>query len=260
MCELFGVSSPEKVQINELLWTFFSHGDKNPDGWGMAFFKGNNVSIEKQPVSALKSLYLKQRLAAPIRVKDFLGHIRKATRGDMVYENCHPFSFSDLRGRNWTMIHNGTIFEFPALSKYTPLQEGTTDSERVLLYIIDQINLAETRAGRDLAEEERFNVVNAAVCALSNENKLNLLLYDGSVLYVHTNEAGTLYQSQRGRTMVFSTTELDHLRDDCWQPVPMTQLLAYKGGKLMFKGTNHGHVFVPTPEKMHLLFLDYSSL
>lgn len=260
MCELFGVSSPEKIEINELLRTFFSHGNKHPDGWGMAFLKGNNVSIEKQPTASVKSRYLKERMRSPIRVTNFLAHIRYATRGDMVYENCHPFSETDAEGRNWTMIHNGTIFDFPKLSQYCSRQEGTTDSERILLYIVDQVSEVENKAGRELTDEERFYLLDKVVCEMSDENKLNLILYDGSLMYVHTNQKGTLYSSQRGGATVFSTTELDHLTDDCWKPVPMTRLLGYKNGRLVYTGTNHGHEFVDSEEKYRLLFLDYSSL
>lgn len=39
MCELFGVNTPGKIQLNHLLDVFFSHGDKHPHGWGMAFLK-----------------------------------------------------------------------------------------------------------------------------------------------------------------------------------------------------------------------------
>lgn len=260
MCELFGVSSAKKVQINTLLSTFFSHGDKNPDGWGMSFFYGHSVSTEKQPESSMKSLYLKQRLHSQITVTNFMAHIRAATRGDMVYDNCHPFSESDAVGRTWTLIHNGTIFDFDPLSKYVKVQEGTTDSERILLYIIDQISQAENKAGRDLTEEERFHILDGIVCEMSNENKLNLILYDGEVMYVHTNFRGSLYQSRRGEAMFFSTKPLDHLEEYTWEPVPFTRLIAYKNGQLIHTGTNHGHEFVYTEEKLRLLFLDYSSL
>lgn len=39
MCELFGVSAPGKIQLNDLLDVFFSHGDRHPHGWGMAFLE-----------------------------------------------------------------------------------------------------------------------------------------------------------------------------------------------------------------------------
>ena len=43
MCELFGVTSSSKMELNELLLEFFSHGREHPNGWGMAFFYGNAV-------------------------------------------------------------------------------------------------------------------------------------------------------------------------------------------------------------------------
>lgn len=260
MCELFGVCSAEKLQVNTLLKTFFSHGKKNPDGWGMAFFYGSSVSNEKQPESSLKSVYLKQRLRSKIYVTNFFAHIRAATRGDMIYDNCHPFSEIDAAGRTWTLIHNGTIFEFDPLSKYVKRQEGTTDSERILLYIVDRISEAEKREGRDLEKEERFRILDGIVCDMSVENKLNLLLYDGEVMYVHTNFKDSLYYSRRGQGIVFSTTMLDHLEEFTWEPVPFTQLLAYQDGRLIETGTKHGHEFVYTEEKLRLLYLDYSSL
>ena len=61
MCELLGVSSQEKVPCNDLLQTFFSHSTNHPDGWGLAAFYGNTAVIEKEPVSAVDSAYLKTR-------------------------------------------------------------------------------------------------------------------------------------------------------------------------------------------------------
>ncbi len=260
MCELFGVCSAEKLEINTLLKTFFSHGKKNPDGWGMASFYGDSVSNEKQPESSLKSKYLRQRLQSKITVTNFLAHIRAATRGDMIYDNCHPFTETDAAGRSWTLIHNGTIFDYDPLSKYVPIQEGTTDSERILFYVIDKMSQAEKKVGRDLTEKERFGILDEIVCDMSKENKLNLILYDGEVMYVHTNFKDSLYQSRRGKGIVFSTTELDHLEEYTWEPVPFTQLLAFKNGQLIETGTRHGHEFVYTEEKLRLLYLDYSSL
>ena len=50
MCELFGVSSSEKVEPREMLKEFFSHSVIHPNGWGMAMFYGNAVSLEKEPI------------------------------------------------------------------------------------------------------------------------------------------------------------------------------------------------------------------
>ena len=36
MCEVFGVSSDRKVNVNGELKEFFKHGEFNPHGWGIA--------------------------------------------------------------------------------------------------------------------------------------------------------------------------------------------------------------------------------
>ena len=140
MCELFGVSANRKIKVNSLLKEFFSHSSEHPNGWGIAVFDGNNVSIEREPVKAGNSLYLRNRLTARFEVSNMLAHIRRATVGTEMYTNTHPFSKTDESGRTWTLIHNGTIFESPQLSPYQYKQEGTTDSERILLYIVEHVN------------------------------------------------------------------------------------------------------------------------
>ena len=47
MCELFGVSSGRRIEVNDLLKEFFSHSVRHPNGWGMAMFYENSVSLEK---------------------------------------------------------------------------------------------------------------------------------------------------------------------------------------------------------------------
>lgn len=60
MCELFGVNTPRKIQLNHLLDVFFSHGDKHPHGWGMAFFENDAVQLEKQAVASPQSARLRE--------------------------------------------------------------------------------------------------------------------------------------------------------------------------------------------------------
>ena len=143
MCELFAISSAVLIQPEDLLRSFFSHSKINPNGWGLAIFGNNNtVNLEKEPVSANESCYLRHRLHALHNVSNLFAHIRKATRGNIAYENCHPFVMYDYEGRAWTLMHNGTIFNSPLLEPYVQTQQGMTDSERILCYIIDRINAA----------------------------------------------------------------------------------------------------------------------
>ena len=240
MCELFGVNSSEKIQLNDMLKKFFPHGVAHPHGWGMAFFYGNAVSLEKQPETSCKSKCLKQRLSVKVEVDKLLAHIRLATRGTMDYENTHPFVMRDNTDRTWTLEHNGTIFECDSLNRFINIQEGHTDSERILCYIVDRINAEREYLKRPLSQEERFQIMDQIICEITVENKVNLLIYDGEMLYVHTNYKNSLYRCRKGKAIIFSTKPLDK---DNWENVPLNTLLAYQDGKLVYTGTDHGHEF-----------------
>lgn len=45
-----------------------------------------------------------------------------------------------------------------------------------------------------------------------------------------------------------------------WKPLPLNTLLAYKDGRFVYKGTNHGYEYNEDAGKMKLPFLDYSVL
>lgn len=256
MCELFGVSSQRKLELNELLWEFFSHGVNHPNGWGMAFFYGKAVSLEKQPESSHKSVYLKQRLQSRVEADHMIAHIRLATRGNITYENSHPFVMRDNSDRTWTLAHNGTIFDCDLLNPFAHVQQGQTDSERILSYIVSRMNEAIEKK-KELSQQERFELVDKVICEITPENKVNLLLYDGELMYVHTNYKNSLYSRQKSGAVIISTTPLDH---HVWESVPMNTLIAYQDGKQVLMGQNHKHEFFETEEKMRLLFLDFANL
>ncbi len=141
MCEIFGVSSLNDFTANEYLKTFYSHSDFHPHGWGLACISRNGALIEKESIKASRSNYLRERLSQPVSAKILLAHIRYATIGNVEYKNCHPFTGKDGSGRRWTLIHNGTIFDFAPLYPYTKKQKGDTDSERIFLYLRRKIPL-----------------------------------------------------------------------------------------------------------------------
>ncbi len=257
MCELFGICSPQKKQLNQLLREFFSHGTDHPHGWGMAFFYGGAVSLEKEAQNSCKSAYLRQRLRAKIEADQMIAHIRRATKGTMDYENTHPFVIRDDSGRAWTLAHNGTIFESKMLNPFIHEQQGQTDSERILCCIVRKVNEAQESLGRALSLEERFCLVDGIICAITPENKVNLLLFDGELFYVHTNYRDSLYSRHEGEALLVSTRPLGIKR---WEPVPFCRLLAYRRGRLVFEGTRHENEFFDSEEKMRLLFLDFAGL
>ena len=256
MCELFGVTSHSSLELNELLLEFFSHGIEHPNGWGMAFFYGNAVSLEKEPEASHKSSYLKQRLQSKVEADKMIAHIRLATRGGLNYENTHPFVMRDNSNRIWTLAHNGTVFDCYFLIPYAYSQQGQTDSERILSYIVSRVDFEQEKK-KELSTLESFVLIDEIIHEITPENKVNLLIFDGELMYVHTNYKNSLYRRVIGEAVVISTRPLDHLE---WEHVPMNTLIAYQDGKQVYTGTEHRNEFFETEEKMRLLFFDFANL
>ncbi len=257
MCEIFAASLHTERRLNEYLSVFFSHSENHPHGWGLAINCGNAVSIEKEPMKASKSHYLRQRLSNPVKAKNILAHIRYATIGNVEYNNCHPYTGTDNYSRRWTLIHNGTIFDYPKMHKFLKYQQGDTDSERILLFLLEQINNKQEELKRPLNSAERFALLDENIADISKGNKLNLLIFDGDYLYVHTNCKGTLHYLEDGFGVMFSTQPLS---DESWKPVPFTTLLAYKNGKLRFTGKEHGNEYIDDGEALKYLYQIFSDL
>ena len=257
MCEIFGYTSNEELELNPWLTTFFSHANKNQHGWGLVNLDESCPRIEKEPINALDSMYLKSRLKSTYKAHCALAHIRDATIGHMEYNNCHPFTMKDHSGRNWTLVHNGTIFDFPLMNRYLSEQEGQTDSERILYYIVGRINQSTQRKGSFLTSQERFRVISHVLMHMARKNKLNILLYDEENLYVHTNYKNSLYMKEIQQGLMFATKPLDNQE---WKPVPFMRVLAYQKGQLLYSGMPHSFEYLDDPKAMEMLYLAYSSL
>ncbi|MBE6381585.1 MAG: class II glutamine amidotransferase [Lentisphaerae bacterium] len=258
MCELLGFSSRRRRNATPLLREFFSHAERHPHGWGLARFENASApQIEKEPVKATESETLQQILNEGVEAQTLLGHIRLATVGTIEYANCHPFSEADNYGRVWTLVHNGTIFSGAALNGYLGVQFGETDSERVLLHFIARVNRQQIRLGRPLDEKERFDVLASAIAALAKGNKLNLLIFDGEVMYAHTNYKGALHFLKDEDSIAFSTQPLS---DGEWHPVPFTCLVATKDGSVIRESAPHGNEYIHNPEDYQMVYMNYSRL
>lgn len=254
MCELFGVTSDSKVCVNDYLKVFFSHSVEHRNGWGLALLDNMGVAIEKEPLRAVDSQYLKNRLTGSIDTSICMAHIRKATIGDESFINTHPFARCDSSGRRWVFIHNGTIFESDQLNRYLYEQEGTTDSERILLYIIDRVN---REVERNCDNKAKCELIDDIVREITPGNKVNFILYDGTLLYVHKNEPGTLHRKQDGNTIYFSTHPLD---DRGWEEFEQNRLMVYRAGKLIYEGKEHDNTYHHDEARMKLIYLDHAML
>jgi glutamine amidotransferase len=257
MCELFGVSSSVKLNVGEELKEFVSHSVDHPHGWGFAVFYENSASLEKEPIEARNSIYLQKRLKHKFNVQNMIGHIRQATVGTLDYENCHPYIKRDNYGRTWTLAHNGTIFDYQPLSRYISVQEGKTDSERILFYFVDKVDQKQEELGRALTEDERFELLEGLINKMSPSNKINLIFYDGDLMYVHTNYATTLYSLRLGETTLFATVPLDGRE---WKPMPFGKLCTYRNGKLVRKGELVSKEYFVDQQDLKYVYMGYAGL
>ncbi|MDE5620725.1 MAG: class II glutamine amidotransferase [Ruminococcus sp.] len=237
MCELFGFTSAHETDIREYLKIFFSHGIHHPHGWGLMRENHGSTEILKEAVSSVESNKIYGIIEETLPQKTTLAHIRLATVGSVKTENCHPYIQKDYSGRCWTLIHNGTIYSGKQLMKYLYTQTGDTDSERISFALLDEINEKQPKTAK-----QRFDIVDNFVVSLSKRNKLNLMIYDGELLYVHQNMLDTLHYKSENDRIVFSTKPMDNGN---WKSYPMTQLYAFNAGKKVFEGIKHEHIFVP---------------
>lgn len=142
------------------------------------------------------------------------------------------------------------------LNHFVHSQQGQTDSERILAYMISRMNL-EYEKKKELSGKERFDLIDEILGEITAENKVNLLLFDGEFMYAHTNYQNSLYRCKKNDAVVISTVPLDYHE---WEPMPMNTLVAYQDGRQVYMGTNHKNEFFETEEKMRLLFLDFANL
>lgn len=242
MCEVFGFSSKKALDIRHLLRIFYSHSPRHPHGWGMVWQTNSALKVVKEPVEASRSDLLDCILNGMQPQKLTIAHIRFATVGSIRPENCHPYAGTDASGRTWQLIHNGTIYSGKWLIKYLDRQSGSTDSERLFMYLMDEINAELFRTGRPLSDAERFCIVERIAAELSYRNKLNFIIYDGDLMYVHKNMKDTLHYLQTPDSIFFSTEPLD---DNDWKSYPLARLCAFRDGRRVFQGKAHGQIFVP---------------
>ena len=251
MCEIFGVSSDRTIDVTRELKEFFKHGEYNPHGWGFVSWNDEGkLTIDKEPVDSTKSTLVDSYLSGGFKCRGLIAHIRKATIGYVDIRNTHPFIAHDPNWREWAFAHNGTIFESDDLLPYADIQSGSTDSERILLYILDQ-----NKGVTD--EASRFKVMDSVAVKLSEKNKLNFFAFDGQDLYIHKNEAGTMFRKQHDGYVLFATRPLDN---EIWEEVPLNRLQVYRDGKLIYEGTVHDHTYVHDEQQMNMLYLGYSEL
>lgn len=185
MCQLLGMNCNVPTDI-VFSFTGFAHRggrtDEHKDGWGIAFFEGAGVRLFVDHESAVASPVAELIKRYPIKSKNVIAHIRKATQGHVALENCHPF-VRELWGRYWVFAHNGDLKQFaPALDgAFRPV--GSTDSERAFCYLLQQLR---RRFGDTPPSLEALTAeIRALTREIAAHGVFNMMLSDGSALFAH---------------------------------------------------------------------------
>ena len=158
------------------------HTDTHHDGWGIAFFEGAGVRHFVDHQAAIASPVAELIKRYPIKSKNVIAHIRKATQGHVALENCHPF-VRELWGRYWVFAHNGDLKQFhPVLDgAYRPV--GCTDSERAFCYLLQQLRARFGDTAPALPQLRR--ALGELVRTIAAFGTFNMMLASGAELFVH---------------------------------------------------------------------------
>ena len=156
--------------------------DTHHDGWGIAFFEGAGVRLFVDHQAAIASPIAELIKRYPIKSRNVIAHIRKATQGQVALENCHPF-VRELWGRYWVFAHNGDLKEFhPVLDgAFRPV--GNTDSERAFCYILQTLRarFGDAQPARGALRA----VLQELVQGIAAHGTFNMMLSSGNELYAH---------------------------------------------------------------------------
>ena len=185
MCQLLGMNCNVPTDIVFSFTGFATRGgqtDHHSDGWGIAFFEGNGVRHFVDYQAAIASPVAELIRRCPIKSKNVIAHIRKATQGQVLLENCHPF-VRELWGHYWVFAHNGDLKEFaPRLNgAFRPV--GNTDSELAFCYILQELHY---RFGETLPNTAQLTTALQELTGeIAKHGIFNMLLSDGSALFAH---------------------------------------------------------------------------
>lgn len=229
MCEVYGFCGSHKTLINKYTDEFWKHAKIHQDGFG--YYLADYDELYVNPASAIQ--YLDKLAKKNFNTSLALCHIRFKTHGEATRENCHPFSKFDSKGIKWTLIHNGYICDNCNTAALSTLQSGNTDSERMLLSIVETINHFYEHAlieNRNEFKTFLYACIERELQDLSQLGKTNFIFTDSYYenMYVFMNHPNTLFMLKTDDGFHISTTKLT---DENWVPVEPYKLHIFNNGE-----------------------------
>lgn len=184
MCQLLGLNGSTPIDARFSFTGFCKRGgetDHHADGWGLAYFEDNGLRhfIDHRPAAdSPMANFLKSH---PLRSKNLIAHVRKATVGSVSLANTHPF-VRELWGRHWVFAHNGTLKDHPNKLHTNFHPVGTTDSEMAFCWLMQELGKSHA-ALPDV--KELTHTLHEICIKLSQLGSFNFLLSNGEALWAH---------------------------------------------------------------------------
>ena len=183
MCQLLGMNCATPTDITFSFRGFSQRAgitSDHCDGFGIAFFEDKACRLFVDNQSAVESPIAELIRNYPIKSRNVIAHIRKATQGKITLENSHPF-VRELWGRQWIFAHNGDLHGFePILSgRFTPI--GNTDSERSFCYLLDQ--LVQKFGYEEPSLDQIFDLLLEVSPKIAEHGTFNFCLSNGQALF-----------------------------------------------------------------------------
>ena len=155
--------------------------DVHKDGWGIAFFEGKGARQFLDPLPSAHSPIAELVRNYPIKSKNVVAHIRKATQGKVSLENTHPFA-RELWGHQWIFAHNGNLLDYnpPLSGRFLPV--GSTDSEIAFCWLLQELS----EKFKTLPKyEDLFSTLQELTVKVGKLGEFNYLLANGETLFAH---------------------------------------------------------------------------
>ena len=158
--------------------------DLHKDGWGIAFYGDEGCQLFTDHLSSVTSPMAAEIKRNPIKSRNIIAHIRKATQGPVAPENSHPF-MRELWGQQWTFAHNGDLKNFdPAKNKrFSP--SGATDSERAFCALMSRMEERFPDSGCPPPLPELFDHLAILAGQIAGFGTFNFMLSNGEVLFAY---------------------------------------------------------------------------
>ncbi len=243
MCELLAMCANRPTGVGQYLSRLMPRGGRtgpHADGWGVAYYKGRDARIFKEPAPAAQSRLLATLAEDPFKSTALIAHIRLAnpSRFGRAIGNTHPFG-REWNGRSWVFAHNGKL---PGLhrrsvgpdSRFQPL--GDTDSELAFCYILNAIARG-IGCDRHFSPEMLVNTIKPVVEELVTFGEFNFILSDGECLYVHAHtKLHVLQRTLSAHRMILLATA--PLTAEPWRALAPGSIHVYRQGEDI-RATSH---------------------